>query len=208
MSLNLKNALGRLNSTDYLRMLNMEQIIQACFSPNQDALKVEGSGTAGSDGSIPLATVGKTQPVVLPLTVTAALYAAGNSIGGKLVLANAVRVAGGASRLENLIITDKSNQKPSGYIFFFNADPTAATLTDKVAAAFSTDLTKIVGRVDVSAADYITVGTQAVADIPYAGRLMKSAATTSLWAAWVALSAPTFASTSDLQLTFNFSAAD
>lgn len=211
MSLNLKNAWGRLTSTDNPQMLTFEQIIQAVFSPNQDALKVEGSGTAGSDGSIPLATVGKTQVVVVTPTVSASPdYSAGDSIGGKIVLANAVRIAGGTARLENLVITDKANQKPSGYILIFNADPSAATITDNAAFVMSTDLTKIIARIDVSAADYITLGTDniAVADVPYSGRLLKSAATTSLWAAWIALSAPNLASTSDLQLTFNFSAAD
>lgn len=168
---------------------------------------VDEATTGGSSSTTPSVSVGIDQTVTVAPAVTAALYATGNSIGGKLVLANAVRVAGGSSRLENILITDKGNQKASGYILFFNADPAAATLTDKTAVALSTDLTKIIGRVDVSAADYVTVDSKAIADVPYANRLLKSAATTSLWAAWVALSTPTFASTSDIQISFKFSAA-
>jgi hypothetical protein len=161
-----------------------------------------------SDGAA-VVTVGASLPVRVTLTASATPnYSTGDSLGGKIVLANAVRVAGGASRLENLLITDNSNQKPSGYIYIFDSDPAVATLTDNAAAVFSTDRSKIIARIDVSAADYITTGTQAVADIPYAGRLLKSAATTSLWAGWVLLAdGINLADAGDIEVLFNFSAA-
>lgn len=161
-----------------------------------------------SDGAA-VTVMGKSLPVRVTLAVSASPnYSTGDSLGGKIVLANAVRVAGGSSRLEGVVITDKANKKPGGYIYFFDADPTAATLTDNAAAAFSTDITKIIGRVDVSAADYITTGTQAVADVPYAGKLLKSAATVNLWAAFVLLTdAIDLGAVDDIDVLFNFSAA-
>lgn len=160
-----------------------------------------------SDGAAVVA-VGAALPVRVTLATSASPnYSTGDCLGGKITLANAVRIAGGASRLENLLITDKANQKPGGYIYIFNADPTAATLTDNAAAAFSTDVSKIIARIDVSAADYITTGTIAVADVPYAGRLLKSAATTSLWAGFVLLTDGTnLAAVDDIDVLFNFSA--
>jgi hypothetical protein len=158
----------------------------------------------------PLVAVGAALPVVVTPAVTATPnYSTGDVLGGKLVLANAVRAAGGASRLENVLITDKANQKPGGYILIFDSDPSAGTYADNGAVALSTDLTKIRARIDVSAADYVTIDSKAVADVPYSGRLIKSAATTSLWAVFVLLTDGTnLASVDDIQITFNFSAAD
>lgn len=191
------------------QLLNAEQIIQGVVNQAQDALRVTGNGTAGADGSTPLVTVGNALPVRVTLATSASPnYSTGDSLGGKIVLANAVRVAGGASDLLNLLITDKANKKPGGYIYIFDADPTAATLTDNAAAAFSTDVAKIIARLDVSAADYVTTGTIAVADIPYVGRQLKSAATTSLWAAFVLLTdAIDLGAVDDIDLLFNLRAA-
>jgi len=159
-----------------------------------------------SDGAAVI-TVGAALPVRVTLAVSASPdYTAGDSIGGKIVLANAVRVAGGTSRIESLLITDKANQKPSGYILIFNADPTAATLTDNAAVVLSTDLTKVIARIDVSAADYVTIDSKAIAQVPYVGGPLKSAATTSLWACWVALSAPNLAAVDDIEMLFGFTA--
>lgn len=169
---------------------------------------VDEAASGGASSAAPAVTVGVDQSVTIIPTIAATLHAAGDCIGGKMVLANAVRVAGGSSRLENLLITDKSNQKPSGYILIFDSDPAGGTYTDDAATVVTdADLIKQIARIDVSAADYVTIGGKSTADIPYAGRLLKSAATTSLWAVWTALSAPTFTGTSDLQLSFKMSAA-
>jgi hypothetical protein len=139
--------------------------------------------------------------------VTAGLYAANDVVGGKQTLTSAVRASGGTSRLENLIINDRGNQKAAGYVLIFDSDPTAATLTNDAAMTLSTDDLKVVARIDVSAADYVTLGSdsKAVADIPYAGRLLKASGSANLFAVFVTTGTPTYASTSDLQFTYNFS---
>lgn len=176
--------------------------------------EIGGSSTApaaiiGVEGGVPVGAVGSGLSVKSAPAVTIGAYAAGNSIGGKIVLANAVRVAGGMSRLEGIHLLDRSNTKPSGYILIFDADPAAATLADKTAFVYSTDDLKEIARIDVSTADWVTINGKAVADVPYAGRLLKSAATTSLWAAFiVGPTVPTFAATTDFQMITKFSYAN
>lgn len=148
----------------------------------------------------PLPAAGQCAVVTSTPTVTAAAYASGNSVGGKIALASIMSVAGGSAFLHHVSIVDKSNTKPSGNLIFFDADPTAATLTDKSAFVYSTDISKQIGRVAVSASDYASINSIATASLPNLGRLMKSAATTGLWMAFVldGTSVPTFASTSDI----------
>jgi len=163
----------------------------------------------GVESGTPMAAVGTGECIKLNPVVTAGLYAANDIIGGKLTLANAARIAGGLTRLENILITDRANQKAAGFILIFDADPTAATLTNDGPLTLSTDDFKVVARIDVSAASYLSVGStpKAVADIPYAGRLMKAVGSRNLYAVFVTTSTPTYAATTDIQIQFNFSYA-
>lgn len=159
-----------------------------------------------ANGGAAVAVVGRSAVISVAQTVTAALYASGNAIGGKITLANAVAEAAGASLLHQIVILDRSNTKPSGYILIFNADPSAATITDKSAFVFSTDDLKCVARIPVAASDYASINSKAVADLNNLGRLIKATAGTTLYAAFVSdgVSVPTFAATSDLNITFKF----
>lgn len=149
--------------------------------------------------------VSGTALVVTPaITVDTAIYAAGDSIGGKIVLPNAVRVSGGSSLLYSIHIFDRSNQKPTGNILIFNADPTAATITNNAAFVYSTDDLKQVARIPVTAADYATINSKASAGLVGLGRMVKAVTGTSLWAAFVTDIAPDFVAATDLQIIFNF----
>ncbi len=140
-------------------------------------------------------------------TVTAAQYASGNSVGGKFTLANAVTFAGGSSFLHSIHVLDRSNTKPSGNFLIFGTNPTVATITDKVAFVYGTDDLFQVARVAITAADYVTINSKATALLPNLGLLVAAAAgVTTLYAAFVldGTSVPTFISTSDLQVIFDF----
>ncbi len=139
-------------------------------------------------------------------TVTAGAYAAGQSFGGKQTLTGAVLWTSGVAKLTSLVVTDKGNQKPVLDILLFNSDPAAATVTDNGAFAFSTDIAKVVGRVRVSAADYVTVDSKAIAVVPVSGlppQILLASGGTPLYAVAVVVSGtPTPASTSDI--TFRY----
>lgn len=147
--------------------------------------------------------------IKVPLTVsTSPAYTAGDAIGGKITLANAVRLAGGKSLLESLMVLDRSNQKPTFDVLFFDADPAAATITDNSGFVFSTDDLKCVGRVNVTTGDFVTLNGKATASFGALNRIMQAASGTSLYAAAVATTTPTFVATTDVQLIFGFAYLD
>lgn len=147
---------------------------------------------------------GNGKVVKVALTVTANAYSAGNSIGGKITIANAVRVSGGVSILTSIQILDRANQKPTGTIYLFDADPTNATLTDKSAFVFSTDDLKVVAQIPVTTSDYVTTNSKASANLSALAREVQAASGTTLYAAFVTTSTPTFAATTDMQMVFGF----
>jgi len=148
---------------------------------------------------------GQGKGVKVALTVTASsAYSAGNSIGGKITIANAVRVSGGVAILSSIQLLDRANQKPVGTIYIFDADPSAATLTDKTGFVFSTDDLKVVAQIPVYSSDWITTNSKALANLPGLARLVQAASGTTLYAAFVTTSTPTFAATTDVQIIFGF----
>lgn len=157
-------------------------------------------------GEAHLGEIGGNSAVVIPtVTVsTTPAYTAGDSIGGKITLANAMRVAAGSSVLTDIMILDRSNQKPTGYISIYSGDPTAATLTDNAALVNSTDDQKIIALIPVVTADWVTINSKAYAHLRNLGIVVKAAVTTNLYASWVAVNTPTFVATTDLQISFKF----
>jgi hypothetical protein len=143
--------------------------------------------------------------VITPtITVSASPdYSAGDSLGGKITLANVARVTGGLSKLQTITVIDHANQKPAGTLLFFNADPAAATITDNAAFAFSTDAGKVIATVAVAAADYVTIDSKAVLCYGNINKLVQPAAT-SLYVAFVVSTTPNLAATTDIQIAFGF----
>lgn len=160
--------------------------------------------TALPAGEAHIGAVGGNSALVTPtITVsTSPAYTAGDSIGGKITLANAVRVSGGTGILESIMVLDRANQKAAIDIIIFDADPSAATITDNAAFVFSTDDLKVLARIPVATTDYVTYNSKATANIKAIGALLKAASGTSLYAAVVTSGTPTFAATTDFQLRF------
>lgn len=144
--------------------------------------------------------------IVITPTITVSSspdYTAGDSLGGKITLPNVARVTGGLSKLQTITILDAANQKPTGTILLFNADPAAATITDNAAFAFSTDAGKVVATVAVASGDYVTIDSKALATLGNINKLVQPAGT-SLYAAFVVTSTPNLAATTDIQIAFGF----
>lgn len=153
--------------------------------------------------------VAGTALVVTPTwTVDTAVYTAGDCVGGIITLANAVRVSGGTSLLYHIHVFDRSNQKPTGNILIFNANPAAATATDNAAFVYSTDDFKQVARIPVTSGDYVTINSKASADLTNLGRQIKATTGTSLYAVFVTDGAPDFVLATDFQIIFKFIPVD
>lgn len=146
---------------------------------------------------------GNTKLITVPVTVSLTAYANGDSVGGKLILADAARVSGGTAVLQSIHLLDRANQKPALEILFFDADPTAATITDNAAFVSGADDLKELGRVSVAAADWTTLNSKARATLRGIGLVLKPAAGTALYVALVLNgSTPTFVAADDVQLRF------
>lgn len=149
--------------------------------------------------------------IVLSPTVTVDAtpdYSIGDALSAKIELAGAVRVSGGSSLLHEIHILDRSNQKPTGSILIFNADPTAATITKNAAFVYSTDDSKQATRVQVASGDYVTINSKATADLPQLGRMIKAASGTSFWYVFVLDAALNLAATDDIKIDFKFIPVD
>lgn len=147
---------------------------------------------------------GFTNVVQITPTISTSAYTAGDAVGGKQTIANAVRTPGTAI-LDSISITDISNQKAALEILIFNADPSATTITDNAALAInSADITKIIARISIASGDYVAIGTLAVATVKGLGIALKAASGTTLYAAVMTTGTPTYAGTSDLTFSHGF----
>lgn len=138
------------------------------------------------------------------IAVSTGAYSAGDSIGGKITLSGVARQAGRGATLRNIHILDRAAQSLVGSILLFNADPTAATITDNAAFVYSTDDLKEVARIPVAAADFVTINSKQVADLSFYPRAISLPAGTDLYAVFVVTSTPTFAAATNLQISFGF----
>jgi hypothetical protein len=174
-------------------------------------LKVDLSGTAANATAIKVDGSAVTQPVsgniggfttvIKDATVvsTSPAYTAGDAVGGKRTLANAVKTAG-TGILQSIAILDRANQKAAMTVFIFDADPTNATITDNAAFVFSTDDLKVIAQINISASDYVTTNSKAYAIISGLSIPVKAASGTSLYCAVVTTGTPTYAATTDVQI--------
>lgn len=158
---------------------------------------------AGENHIGEVAGAGKGVKVAFTVSTSPA-YTAGDSIGGKITIANAVRVSGGVSILASIEILDRANQKPTGTILIYDADPAAATLTDNAAVVNSTDDLKVVAAIPVASADYTTINSKAYANLSGLSRVVQANGSTSLYASFTTTSTPTFTATTDIQIVFDF----
>jgi len=157
--------------------------------------------TVGTVSALTTGNVGGFTTVIKDATVvsTSPAYSAGDAVGAKRTLANAVRSAG-TGILQTVAILDRSNQKAAMTVFIFDADPTNATITDNAAFVFSTDDLKVIAQVNIAASDYVTTNSKAYAIISGLSIPVRAASGTSLYCAVVTTGTPTFAATTDVQI--------
>lgn len=146
---------------------------------------------------------GKGKIVTPTITVSTSVYEAGDCVGGKITLTDAMRVTGGSGVLQSITVIDVSATKPALELLIFNADPTAATLTDQAAVALSTDISKVIHRIPIYTSDYTTVASVSIADITV-NKVVEAVGSDNLYAAIVATGAHEFVAATDLKMSFGF----
>lgn len=128
-------------------------------------------------------------------TITAGAYSANDAVGGKLEFPG-VSVQHGL--LHSITIIDKANQKAAMNLVLFDDDFTP----DADNAAFSVEadgIDNIVGIVAISADDYVTIGSIAVATIRNLSLPIKNTIESGkLYGQLMTTGTPTYASTTDL----------
>ena len=153
---------------------------------------------------------GNTVLVSITPVVTAGAYHANDIVGGTgagaglgiNTLANAVRLTGGSGIIQSLVISDLAAQNAVFEIYLFSANPAAGTYTDNGALTIhDTDALLCIGRIDVAAGDYKSLANNSIACVRSIGLPIKVSAT-SLFVIIRTTGTPTYASTSDLKLTF------
>lgn len=136
---------------------------------------------------------------------TSPAYTAGDAVGGKRTLTDALRTSNGSAILESITLLDRANQKAAMELIIFDSDPSAATITDNSAFVYSTDDLKVLARITIAATDYVTLNSKAIAQLRGLGVTLKGANNnTNLYAALVTTGTPTYAATTDVQITFGF----
>jgi len=138
-----------------------------------------------------------------PTVLNADAYDAGDTVFDATVITNAVRVIGGATMLQSVVVADKDDQKAQLRLVFFDATVTFGT-ADAAPSLSDADSLKCLGSVEVLAADYIDFGGVSVATVKAIGLLLEAtAASRDLYVAAMTSGTPTY-TTGGLQLRFGF----
>ena len=147
---------------------------------------------------------GNQNTVTVAQTVTSAsAYASGNCVGGKITISNAARVSAGSGLLQEIAINSKSAQTTQMDVILFSADPSGSTITDKTAISIAAaDFDKIIGVVHIT--DWTSLGTPSVGQGTNLALPFALASGTTLYAAIVTRSTPTFTATTDISVSFRF----
>lgn len=137
---------------------------------------------------------------VTPVINTSA-YEAGDVVGSVLTVPGVFGQALTAI-LKNVLVKDNANQKAALTILFFGSLP-SGTYTNNAAFSWGAgDFAKLVGKANILAADYETVGAKAVAEVEFSLNLENTESTDKLYAVVLTTGTPTYASASDLEIQF------
>lgn len=138
---------------------------------------------------------------VTPTVTASSAYSTGNAVGNLITISGAVAKAGYGGRIEEVTLYSKSSQ--SGEIDFVwcgSQNPTGSTITDKTAVSIaSADFNKC--RTVAQLTNWQSFGTTSVVTSGQLATPFVIGTGTSGYGFLIARSTPTFASTSDLQLT-------
>lgn len=128
------------------------------------------------------------------LATTTGSYAAEENVGGINTVTLVARSSGAYTTLSSIDLWDLSNQKATIEIHLWDASP-SGTFTDNAAEVVAGDQAKYLGHILIGGSDYTTTGAVAVATINNINKLIKTNASTSIFATVKVISnAATYAS--------------
>lgn len=145
---------------------------------------------------------GNTFTLAVTQTTNASAYEAGDAVGGKITITNAMRTSGGTGILQSIHLIDKANQKAAMELLIFESDPSAATITDDTAFTYSTDISKQIARIPIATADYVTINSIATVNLGGLSKVLKASGSANLYAALITTGTPTYVTTSDIIISF------
>jgi hypothetical protein len=170
--------------------------------------------THGADGSA--TDVSATSPlpvrsvstVIKPtISTDTAIYAPLDVIGaaatsGVVTITGAARESGGTGVIETISLFDDDNEKNPITLLFFDAAPASGTYTANGALALSAgDKAKYIGRVNIYASDYETLGGDAFVCLRGVGLAFKCSGSADLFMIPLVTSGtPTYTAATDLQM--------
>lgn len=140
---------------------------------------------------------------VTPTVLNADAYDAGDVVFDRTAIVGAVRDVGGQAVLQSIVVADKDDQKAQLRLVFLNDDVTLGT-ADAAPSISDANSLKVLGTVEVAAADYIDLGGASVATIRNIGLLLEAdAASPTIYVAAFTSGTPTY-TTGGLQLKLGF----
>lgn len=150
----------------------------------------------------------------LSFTVGLSAYAAGDVLGsqGAIELPNLMGRTG--ALLQEIVLRDLANQKPSIDFLFFTAEPTESTLIDNGAPAFDpADWANYYGQLSIVTDDWKTYAKKVSGNVAgysanYRGFEAVKSTSSSLWAVPIVQSTPTFVAATDLSGDFKWVMGD
>jgi hypothetical protein len=141
---------------------------------------------------------GKTGKISVSPTVTAAAYATGNIVGGKMTFSAALLTAG-SGVLESITLKIKTVQTATFTLALFDSNPTNSTWTDKTASAINAaDIPFHIGNFILNGPSSV-LGTETIYNLNGIGKAINAGAST-LYGVLVVTGTPTFGSTTDISV--------
>ena len=147
------------------------------------------------DIDIPITSYGTTVALI-PAISAAAIYHAGDAVGGLLTFANSARVAGSGGVIKSVLLVDDSGTDVALELWLFNA--TFVAMADHAAwAPAEADLEKLIGVIYSTDGAWAAAGTPSVNSIKAIG-LRYDLTGTSMFGQLVTRGTPTFAAVDDV----------
>jgi hypothetical protein len=135
-------------------------------------------------------------------TATDLTYSSGDVIGTVQTISSAVLDGKAGAELRSLIVLDKANQKKNIDLVFFNEAPATSIGVDGAAYNLAAaDVSKIIGRVSIVTADYVSSTNNAEATLRNIGLMLVAAGLKKdIYVAVIARAALTLSADSDLSI--------
>lgn len=109
------------------------------------------------------------------ITTTDTQYSVDEVIDGVKEVTGVVNDSKGSCLLKSITVLDKEDQKSDLDIYFFNEAPVTTVGADNAAFALAdSDLAKVIGKVNIAAADYVSSTNNAVATVTNIQMILQS----------------------------------